>query len=149
MPWHNAATLLTWHIAVAQQRPRDTPIWKLEASLKCRSCRKGHYAPPVHMIKLTETLSENKKNRWFARDRPDKMRQLMIDRGCKDAEIATANRVLTDAFPCNDFGHGRWWRFDPTTGEITVMGDREREKRGGTTYLFLSQDIDRDCRALR
>jgi hypothetical protein len=36
------------------RRPRDTPIWKLEASLKCRSCRKGRYAPPVHMIKLTE-----------------------------------------------------------------------------------------------
>jgi hypothetical protein len=29
-------------------------IWKLEAALKCRSCRKGRYAPPVHMIKLTE-----------------------------------------------------------------------------------------------
>jgi hypothetical protein len=38
----------------AIQRPRDTPIWKLEAALKCRSCRKGGYAPPVHMIKLTE-----------------------------------------------------------------------------------------------
>jgi hypothetical protein len=37
------------------RRPRDTPIWKLEASLKCRSCRKGRYAPPVSMIKLTET----------------------------------------------------------------------------------------------
>jgi hypothetical protein len=37
------------------RRPRDTPLWKLEASLKCRSCRKGRYAPPVHMIKLTET----------------------------------------------------------------------------------------------
>jgi hypothetical protein len=37
------------------RRPRDTPIWKLEASLKCRSCRKGWYAPPVRMIKLTET----------------------------------------------------------------------------------------------
>jgi hypothetical protein len=35
--------------------PRDTPIWKLEAALKCRSCRKGRYAPAVHMIKLTET----------------------------------------------------------------------------------------------
>ena len=39
----------------AIRRLRDTPIWKLEASLKCRSCRKGPYAPPVHMIKLTET----------------------------------------------------------------------------------------------
>jgi hypothetical protein len=36
------------------RRPRDTPIWKLEASLKCRSCLKGRYAPPVHMIRLTE-----------------------------------------------------------------------------------------------
>jgi hypothetical protein len=37
------------------RRPRDTPLWKLEASLKCRHCRQGRYAPPVHMIKLTET----------------------------------------------------------------------------------------------
>jgi hypothetical protein len=26
----------------------------LNPALKCRSCRKGRYAPPVHMIKLTE-----------------------------------------------------------------------------------------------
>src|SRR3954447_2624808 len=39
----------------AIRRPRDTPLWKLEASLKCRSCRRGRTAPPVHMIKLTET----------------------------------------------------------------------------------------------
>ena len=38
----------------AIRRPRDTPLWKLEASLKCRSCWKGRYAPPVHIIKLTE-----------------------------------------------------------------------------------------------
>jgi hypothetical protein len=38
----------------AIRRPRDTPIWKLEASLKCRSCRKGRSAPPVRMIKLTK-----------------------------------------------------------------------------------------------
>ena len=38
----------------AIRRPRSTPIWKLEASLKCRSCRKGRHAPPVRMIKLTE-----------------------------------------------------------------------------------------------
>jgi hypothetical protein len=38
----------------AIRRPRDTPLWKIEASLKCRSCRKGRHAPPVHMIKLTE-----------------------------------------------------------------------------------------------
>jgi hypothetical protein len=38
----------------AIRRPRDTPLWKLEASLKCRSYRKGRDAPPVHMIKLAE-----------------------------------------------------------------------------------------------
>jgi len=43
----------------AIRRPRDTPLWKLEASLKCRSCRKGRYAPPVHMIKLTETREDH------------------------------------------------------------------------------------------
>ena len=38
----------------AIRRPRETPLWKLEASLKCRACRKGRHAPPVHMIRLTE-----------------------------------------------------------------------------------------------
>src|SRR3982074_1053507 len=36
------------------RRPRDTAIWKLEASLKCRSCRKVRHAPPGHMLRLTE-----------------------------------------------------------------------------------------------
>jgi hypothetical protein len=35
--------------------PGDPPIWKLEAALKCRSCKKGPYAPLGHMIKLTAT----------------------------------------------------------------------------------------------
>jgi Fe-S-cluster-containing hydrogenase component 2 len=37
----------------AIRRPRDTPIWKLEAALKCRACKTPRYAPPVHMIRLT------------------------------------------------------------------------------------------------
>jgi hypothetical protein len=28
---------------------RDTLLRKLEAALKCRSCKKGRYAPPAHM----------------------------------------------------------------------------------------------------
>jgi hypothetical protein len=36
------------------RRPGDTPIWKLEAALKCRSCRTPRHLPPVHMIKLTK-----------------------------------------------------------------------------------------------
>jgi len=30
----------------AIRRPRDTPIWKLEASLKCSSCRRGAMRRP-------------------------------------------------------------------------------------------------------
>jgi hypothetical protein len=37
------------------RRPRDTPIWKLEAALKCRSCRKGRYGAAGAHDKLTET----------------------------------------------------------------------------------------------
>jgi hypothetical protein len=37
----------------AIRRPRNTPIWKLEAALKCRSCATPRYAPPVHLIRLT------------------------------------------------------------------------------------------------
>jgi hypothetical protein len=36
------------------RRPRNTPIWKLEAALECRSCRTPRYSPPVRMIKLTK-----------------------------------------------------------------------------------------------
>jgi len=38
----------------AVRRPRDTPIWKLEAALKCRSCRTPRYTRHAHMIKLTQ-----------------------------------------------------------------------------------------------
>src|SRR3979411_1863884 len=36
-------------------RPRDTPSGRRKAALRCQSCRNGRYAPPVHMIKLSET----------------------------------------------------------------------------------------------
>jgi hypothetical protein len=39
----------------AIRRSRDTPIWKLEGSFRCRSCGTRRYRPPVHMLKLTET----------------------------------------------------------------------------------------------
>jgi hypothetical protein len=55
----------------AVRRPRDTAIWKLEAALKCRSCKKGRYAPPVHMIKLTETRLTT-PYRWVHLDEDDR-----------------------------------------------------------------------------
>jgi hypothetical protein len=36
------------------RHPRNTPTWKLEAALKCRSCRTPRHSSPVHMIKLTQ-----------------------------------------------------------------------------------------------
>jgi hypothetical protein len=45
----------------------EPPIWKLEAAQKGRSCKKGRYAPPVHMIKLTETR-EMKPYKWVHPD---------------------------------------------------------------------------------
>jgi hypothetical protein len=38
----------------AIRRPRNTPIWKLETSFRCRSCGTPRYRPPVRMIKLTQ-----------------------------------------------------------------------------------------------
>jgi ribosomal protein L40E len=34
----------------AIRRPSDTPIWILEAALKCRSCGTLRYKPPVYMV---------------------------------------------------------------------------------------------------
>jgi hypothetical protein len=35
--------------------PLKGRCWKIEAALKCRSCKKGRYAPLVYVIKLTAT----------------------------------------------------------------------------------------------
>jgi hypothetical protein len=55
----------------AIRRPRETPIWKLEAALKFRSCKKGRHAPPVHMIKLTQKR-EITPYRWVHPDEDDR-----------------------------------------------------------------------------
>jgi hypothetical protein len=58
----------------AIRRPRDTPIWKLEAALKCRSCKKGRYAPPEdesisqeHMAQLVKHYVRGAYFRFCAR----------------------------------------------------------------------------------
>src|SRR6266700_351678 len=55
----------------AIRRPRDAPLWKLEASLKCRSCRDGRYVPPVHIIELTEQR-EISPYKWVHPDEEDR-----------------------------------------------------------------------------
>jgi hypothetical protein len=42
----------------AIRRPRDTPIWKLEAALNRRSCKKGRHAPARGPL-LVELLNRN------------------------------------------------------------------------------------------
>ncbi|RED36205.1 hypothetical protein BJ123_108141 [Rhodopseudomonas thermotolerans] len=41
------------------RRPQDTPVWKLEASLRCRSCATRRYRPPVRLVKLTQAREVN------------------------------------------------------------------------------------------
>jgi hypothetical protein len=53
MPHHRCETEASIPLEHVR-RPRDTPIWKLEAALKCRSCRTPRYSPRVHMIKLKQ-----------------------------------------------------------------------------------------------
>jgi len=50
--WNRCKTRASLPLAEIRRPRGDTPIWKPEAALKCRSCRKGRYAPPVHLIKL-------------------------------------------------------------------------------------------------
>ena len=48
----------------------DTPILKLEAALKCRLCKKGQYALPVHMIELAATQEITPSNCPLAKKNP-------------------------------------------------------------------------------
>jgi hypothetical protein len=57
----------------AVRRPRDTSIWKLEAALKCRSCRTPRHSPRVHVIKLT-TQREIAPYKWVHPDDDDERR---------------------------------------------------------------------------
>jgi hypothetical protein len=53
------------------RRSKDTPIWKLENSLRCRSCGTRRYRPPVHMIKLTAER-ETTRYKWVHPDEDER-----------------------------------------------------------------------------
>src|SRR5579871_3589077 len=42
------------------RRQRDTPIWKLEGSFRCRSCGTRRHRPPVHLIRLRRTVKSRR-----------------------------------------------------------------------------------------
>ena len=50
----------------AIRRSRDTPIWKLEPSIRCWSCGTRRYKPPVRMIKLTEERGITSRRRTLS-----------------------------------------------------------------------------------
>jgi hypothetical protein len=53
------------------RRSRDTPVWKLEAALKCRSCRTPRYSPPVERALRSQQKSlHGKPRRKCRRFRP-------------------------------------------------------------------------------
>jgi hypothetical protein len=60
---------------------------KLEAALKCRSCKKGRYAPPVHMTKLTQER-EAKPSRL----NPVSARLRELDGGDRPLTIVSSDR---------------------------------------------------------
>src|SRR6202140_1660385 len=66
----------------AIRRARDTPLWKLEASLKCRSCRlrDSPYAPPVRMIKLTAKQRSRATRRfhWPSYQMPNRRKTIFL-----------------------------------------------------------------------
>lgn len=72
--------------------PRDTPIWKLEPSLKCRSCRNGRYAPPARMIRLTESR-QIAPYKWVHPDDGRRRRQPACGRGSSATHLPSAKRL--------------------------------------------------------
>jgi hypothetical protein len=110
----------------------------------------GVFRDLQNVVAGNETFSDN--NRWTVKARSEKLRRLMIEHSCKNAEITTAERVLSDAFPlCNSrnlLAHGDWWRFNPTKGEVTVRGDRERDGEqlhtcfSSETLISLAERLD-------
>lgn len=47
----------------AIRRPPSTPVWKLEASLRCRSCATPRRKAPARLVKLT-THQEISPSKW-------------------------------------------------------------------------------------
>jgi hypothetical protein len=98
----------------------------------------GVFRDLLNAVARDKTFSAKRKNRWTANERAEKMRQLMIEHGCEDAEIATAHRVLSDAFPlCNDrnlLAHGVVAVRSHVRGSHSDGGSRAR---GATRQLWL------------
>jgi hypothetical protein len=57
--WSSNVTAMKPGLACRRTPSADTPTWKLESSLKCRSCRKGRTAPSVQMDQADQVACDH------------------------------------------------------------------------------------------
>lgn len=89
------------------RHPLNTPIWKLEAALKCRSCRTPRYSPHVHTVRLTETR-EVVPYAWVIR-----MGSMRLPTSCSSGEFQRSHnwasaRALLLVPALGSFSSRRW-----------------------------------------
>jgi hypothetical protein len=75
-----------------RRRPRDTPIWKLEAALKCRSCRTPQILAAVHMIRLTRER-EIVPYVWIPDGSAKRLARRAYVRGARDEATTVAQQL--------------------------------------------------------
>ena len=77
---------------------------------------------------LTDDPTYGEKNSWSARDRPKRMRRLVVKKCGLILEADDIRDCLRRAIPlCDDrnhLTHGQWWAFDRNAGTITVRRGR-------------------------
>jgi hypothetical protein len=77
-------------------------------------------------ITCDRNFGEQRRHQWGARERPERMAELIANHLGTIAETTAIKQLLTDAIaPCDDrslLAHGEWWRFDPDTSVIEVRG---------------------------
>lgn len=71
-------------------------------------------------------FGEQRRNQWSARERPDRMVELIEQRHEQLPETASIKKLLEDAIEPSDqrnlLAHGTWWCFNRRTSAICVRG---------------------------
>jgi hypothetical protein len=105
----------------AIRRPRDTPIWKLEASLKCRSRRKGRHTPPLADSKFEIPVCSQRTRR---QNREPQRQGVTVMSSKMSPERFERASVLCDVARALVEANG-----NPTPGIIPPMLEVERRTR--------------------
>jgi hypothetical protein len=101
---------------------------------------------------LTDDPTYGEKNSWSARDRPKRMRRLVVKKCGLILEADDIRDCLRRAIPlCDDrnhLAHGQWWAFDRNAGTITVRRGRRFWKNKDQHKIFSADDIEHVASAL-